>query len=135
MPPLFRPPSCAMHRPSTMIGELAGKNIGKAPLKSSLRQIGSPVAASEQERGPPTPSVYALPPATAGEQRGPECMGAGPPETVMVGYFCCQTTFPLAASRHVTTSSSPCRAKANSLSPTSAGVESPMPSSTVHFFV
>src|ERR1035437_642252 len=106
MPPLDSPPSCAMQRPPVMIGDEAVKNLGQAPVKSSLRQSSLPLAASTQERTTPTPIVRTFPSATAGELLGPLC-GEGAPDTAWAAYFSCHSSFPFAASRQRITSSSP----------------------------
>src|SRR6266849_1475947 len=97
-----------MHFPSTMIGEDDVKKSGQA--LESFRHTTLPVAASRQERTPPTPSVQTLPSATAGELRGPACPPAGP-VTATAAYLSFHSTSPLVASRHEATSSSPCRVK------------------------
>src|SRR5437660_10206797 len=99
-----------MHCPSTMIGEHRGKKHGQA--LESFRHTSLPVAASRQERTPPTPNVQIFPSATAGELRGP-----GPshaivaPVTARAAYLSCHKIFPVAASRHDVTSSPPCLVK------------------------
>src|SRR5262249_22727066 len=82
--PLPRPPRKAMHFPSTMIGETAVKNGGWA-LESFLHTT-LPLAASRQERTPPTPKVQTFPSATAGVLRGPGCPPPGP-VTFSAGYL------------------------------------------------
>src|SRR5579883_1096891 len=82
---------------------------------------------------PVTPSVMTLPLATTGELRGPPCPESGP-LTASAAYLAAQFSFPVAASRHRSTSSSPCLENTKSLSPTSAGVASPLPTSTFHFW-
>src|SRR5436190_19583418 len=109
--------------------------MGHEPLKSSLRQSRFPLVASKQERTPATPSVQTFPSTTAGELRGPEWAGAAPPVTTCAAYLSCQRTLPLVASRQVVTSSPSCRVKSYNLSPTIAGVESPIPTATFHFCV
>src|ERR1044071_9801948 len=99
------PPSCARQRPSVMIGDEAVKNRGQTPEKSSFRQSTLPVAASRQESVPRAPSVTTLPPATAGELRGPAWPEAGPVAPPVV-YLSVQSSLPLAASRQRRISSS-----------------------------
>src|SRR5208282_1088244 len=99
MAPLVSAPRCATHRPLTMIGDIAVKNLGR-PGKSFLRQITLPVAASRQDRSPLTPSVTTLPSPTAGELRGPGCDPGPPPVGALAGYLSTQICFPVAASRH-----------------------------------
>src|SRR6516164_9095969 len=123
-----------MQRPSTMIGEHDAKKRGNVPRKSFLRHNSFPVAASRQERVPRTPSVTILPSATAGEPLGPENPEAGP-VAPPASYFSCQSSFPVAASRQRVTSFPPWRAKTYSLSPTQAGVATPSPTGTFHFWV
>src|SRR3954469_14876706 len=101
-----------MHFPSTMIGDIPVKNWGQTI--ESFRHATLPVAASRQESTPPTPSVQILPPATAGELRGPGCpppTEAAAPVTGTAAYLSFHNSLPLFASRHRVTSSSPCRAK------------------------
>src|SRR5262245_25917076 len=83
---------------------------------------------------PCTPNVTTLPSATVGELRGPENPLAGPvapPDS----YSSFQISFPSAALRARTTSFPSCREKTNSLSPTRAGVATPSPTGTFHFWV
>src|SRR5262245_52389039 len=101
---------------------------------SSLRHSTLPVPALRHESTPAAPSVQTLPSATAGDERVPGNRAAGPC-TAAALYLSCHTCLPLVTSRQVVTSSSPWRAKANSLSPTSAGVDTPSPTSADHFFV
>src|SRR5262249_9821890 len=83
---------------------------------------------------PRTPRVTTLPSATAGELRGPAKPIAGP-SAPFAAYWSFQTSFPVAASRQRSTSCPSSSAKTNSLSPTSAGVATPSPTVTDHFFV
>src|SRR5215472_13296588 len=106
MAPWFGPPTWAMHRPPTMIGEDEVKNLGHAPRKSSLRHSCLPVAAWKQDRMPRTPNVTTFPSATVGELLGPGCELAGP-AAGRVAYLSCQSSFPVAASRQRMTSSPP----------------------------
>ena len=108
--PLPGPPRCAMAMPSTMIGDMAVKNLGATPGNSSLRQNTLPVAASRQERTPSTPSVTTFPSATAGELLGPGCRAAGP-VTACAAYLFCHSLLSGGGVEAVVTSSSPCRAK------------------------
>src|SRR5690606_31645401 len=85
--PLPCPPRCAMAIPSTMIGDMAVKNLGTTLANGPLRQTTSPEAASKHERTPATPRVTVFPSATAGELRGPGCRDAGPP-TAAAPYLC-----------------------------------------------
>src|SRR5437867_1616857 len=101
-----------MHFPSTMIGDVPVKNWGQAI--ESFRHTTLPSAAFRQESTPPTPRVHNLPPATAGELRGPGCpppTKAAAPVTATAAYLSFQSSLPLFASRHSVTSSSPCRVK------------------------
>src|SRR5687767_2868866 len=98
-----------MTRPSTIIGELDGKKFGHA-LKSSFRQRDLPVLASRQEIMPRTPMVTTLPPATAGELRGPEKPWAGP-LAPSESYFSDHSSLPSAALRQRVTSLSSWREK------------------------
>ena len=120
------PPTWAMAILSTMIGELAAKNCGTVFGNGSFRHTTLPSAAFRHETTPPTPTVTTLPSATAGDPRGPGCRDAAP-VTAWAGFLSVQRTLPSAAERHWVTSSSPCREKTYSLSPTRAGVESPAP--------
>src|SRR5262245_53640784 len=131
--PFSFPPSCAMTRPSTIIGELDGKKPGHA-LKSSLRQIFLPSAAPRQEIIPRTPMVTTFPPVTAGELRGPENPPAGP-LAPSDSYFSDQSSLPSSTLRQRVISFPSCREKTKSLSPTSAGVATPSPTVTFHFWV
>src|SRR5437867_3354498 len=110
MAPFRSPPSWAIHRPSTMIGELEMKNIGKGLWKSFLRHTLLPVAASRQERVPLTPSVTTLPSATVGELLGPGNPPAGP-VAALASYLSFQISLPVVASRQRVTSSPPTREK------------------------
>src|SRR5437588_162121 len=98
----------AMHFPSTMSGDEEVKNAGQAFV--SFRQSTLPVAASRQERTPPTPNVQTFPSATVGELRGPGCPPPGP-LTACAAYLSSHTGLPLAASRQAVTSSLSLRAK------------------------
>src|SRR5262245_5208072 len=122
--------------PSTTIGELDVKNDGHDPLKSSLRHSFLPFLASRQESMPRTPNVTTLPSATTGEARGPGNPWAAP-VAGSAAYSSFHTSSPLLAFRHRVTSlpSSTSREKTYSLSPTSAGVETPSPTLTFHFCV
>src|SRR5437660_10242232 len=98
-----------MHCLSTMIGEHRVKKVGQA--LESFRHTTLPVAASRQERTPPTPSVQTLPSASAGELRAPGCPPAGP-VTATAAYLSFHRSVPLAAPRHDVTSPAPRRVKA-----------------------
>src|SRR5262249_57045996 len=83
---------------------------------------------------PRTPNVITFPSATVGEARGPEKPLAGqvaPPDS----YSSFHSSLPSAALRARTTSFPSCREKTNNLSPTSAGVATPSPTVTFHFWV
>src|SRR5579871_4142543 len=123
-----------MHRPSVMIGELDVWNRGREPLKSFLRHNTLPEPASRQESVPCTPSVTTLPSATAGELRGPTKPRSGP-LTPAASYLSCQSSLPVPASRQRRISLLSWRAKTYSLSPTRAGVATPSPTVTFHFWV
>src|SRR4051794_18734 len=86
-----------------MTGELEVWNLGTEPLNLSFRHKGLPEAASKQARPPWTPSVTTLPPATAGEQRGPGKPLAGP-LIVAALYLSAHTSSPLSAFRQRRTS-------------------------------
>src|SRR5262245_45611967 len=132
MAPFISPPSWAMQRPLTTMGEHDVKNWGAVPLKSSLRQRTLPVAASRHESVPRTPSRMTLPSTTVGELRGPEKYADGP-LAPCDSYLSCHTSLPVIASRQRVISLPPCRANTYNLSPTSAGVETPSPTATFHF--
>src|SRR5947208_9038 len=83
---------------------------------------------------PRTPSSTTLPSATAGELRGPEKDRAAR-SAPAVSYLSIQSSLPLPASRQRMTSLSSWREKTYSLSPTSAGVATPVPTVTFHFCV
>src|ERR1700722_16591856 len=134
MPPFSSPPICTMHRPSTITGEHEVKKRGGAAAVSVFRQISLPLAASRQDNVPCTPMVTTFPSATAGELRGPgNCEAA--PLAALVANLSVHSSLPVVASRHAVTSSPPRRAKTYSLSPTSAGVATPLPTFTFHFCV
>src|SRR4051794_9459905 len=83
---------------------------------------------------PRAPSVTTLPSATVGELRGPGNELAAP-VAGWAGYLSDQISLPVVASRQRITSSSSTRAKTYSLPPTSAGVATPSPTVSDHFFV
>src|SRR5262245_2055925 len=121
-----------------MIGEHDVEKLGSEPLKSSLRHTTLPVAASRQDRVPRAPSVTTLPSATAGELLGPENSLARPaaiPVTAGASCLSCQSSFPSAAPRQRRTSFPSWWEKTYSLSPTRAGVATPSPTGTFHFWV
>src|SRR5262249_35005059 len=102
----------------------------------SFRHTTLLVAASRQERTPPMPYVQILPSATAGELRGPPWLPHIPraaPTPRSPSYLSCHPTLPVAASTQVVTSWSPWRANTYTLSPTRAGVASPLPTVIRHF--
>src|SRR5262245_10724324 len=83
---------------------------------------------------PMAPSVTTLSSATAGELRGPMKPLSAPPQ-LGDSYLSDQTSLPSAAARQLMTSSPPLRVKTYSLSPTRAGVATPSPTFSDHFFV
>src|SRR5512135_2574707 len=98
-----------IHIPLVISGDVPVKNCGKSFVKSSFLQTTFPVAASRQESTPPTPNVTIFPSPTAGVLLGPGCALAEGPEIASAAYLSCQISFPVAASRHIVTSSLPTR--------------------------
>src|SRR5450759_144861 len=119
-----------MHILSTMSGDMPVKNWGTVLLGFSLFQITFPLLASRQVRIAEAPNVTTFPLATAGVLLGPGCCEADGPETAMAAYVFFHSSFPVAASRHSTTSSLPCRVFRYILFPVSTGVASPKPTLT-----
>src|SRR5436190_19638941 len=102
-------------------------------LLECLRQWTFPVFASRQERISPTPSVKTFPSATTGVARVFVSPGAAGPGLYGAAYGSDrQISLPVATSTHCTTSSSFCRVKTYTLSPTTTGDAYPSPTGTFH---